>query len=73
MLSEQERQELKAVAASSKLREEFRRLSASSSLPRGERADLDQLMKFLTAMSRMFSRPSEPRRLTPIPSPRFLL
>ena len=73
MLSEQERRELKALAASSKMREAFERLSASSSIPRGEQVNLDHLMQFLTGMSRMFSRPSDPRRLTPIPSPRFLL
>ena len=71
MISEHARQELKAMAASSKLREEFQRLSASSALPRGQRADLDQLLEFLTVMSRMFPRPSAPS--SPVPSPRFRL
>ena len=71
MLTEHEREELKALAASSKMREEFQRLSASSFIPRGERVNLDQLMQFLTGMSRMFSQPAGPS--TPIPSPRFRL
>ena len=71
MISEAARQELKAMAASSKLREEFQRLSASSAMPRGQRADLDHVLDFLTTMSRMFPRPSAPSSL--IPSPRFRL
>ncbi len=71
MLSEQERQELKALAASPKMREEFERLSASSIIPRSEQVNLDHLMQFLTGMSRMFSQPAGPS--TPIPSPRFRL
>lgn len=71
MLSEQERHELKAMAASSKLREEFQRLSASSAMPRGQRADLDHVLDFLTTMSLMFPQPAGPS--TPIPSPRFRL
>ena len=70
MLNEQERRELKAEAASSIRRAEFQRLERSS-FARGEAVNLDQLLNFLTGMSRMFSQPAGPS--APIPSPRFLL
>ncbi len=65
MLSEEEKQELRAMASSSAIRDEFRQLRKSS-YPDPERpVDIDQLLSFLTAMSRLSSVPAQPRAFVP--------
>ena len=60
MLSEEEKQELKEMAASSTLREEFRALRFNSrDIER--RISVDQLVQWLTAVSRISPRPVQPR------------
>ena len=61
MLSEEEKREMKEVARSPAIREEFEKVRALSQLPRSEPVDLDQLVKFLTFMSRLSPHPP-PRR-----------
>ena len=59
MLSEPERQELKALAGSDALRDDCRRLTAATTaLP----MDLDRLLNFLSAMSRLNPETSHPRQ-----------
>jgi len=59
MLSEPERRELKALAQSRALREDCRRVNAATtSLP----MDLDRLLSFLSAMSRLSPETSHPRQ-----------
>lgn len=65
MLSEQERRDMKEMAASTAVREEFRQLKAASRLPLSQPVDLDQLLDFLTTMSRLAPEPARPTRLTP--------
>ena len=59
MLSEPERQELKALARSHALREDCRRLTAATT---AQPMDLDQLLNFLSAMSRLSPETSRPRQ-----------
>lgn len=61
MLTEQQKSELREMAASESLREEFRILARNS---RRIESDLtvDQLIQWLTEMSRMFPQPQKPRR-----------
>jgi len=54
MLSEKEKQEMRELAASKTVREEFRLLRQQSLQPR--RASLDHFIRFLTVMSRLNSR-----------------
>lgn len=61
MLNEQERRELKGLAASAAIREEFRRLSAASKPTTLQTIDLDRLLNFLTTMARFGPQPSRPR------------
>lgn len=70
MLDDQERQELVAMARSAAIREEFRRLRRESALPITARCNLDELMAFLTGMSRLCDHPLGPQ---PVPYPRALL
>ena len=70
MLSEEEKREMKEMAQSPAIRKEFEKVRALSQLPRSEPVDLDQLVTFLTFMSRL-SGPPAPRR--PIPYRRTLL
>ena len=65
MLSEEERREMKVMAASATLREEFNRLRAASRCPPGQPMDVDQLLDFLTTMSRLSSQPPSPRPFLP--------
>ena len=60
MLSEEEKQELKEVAASSTLREEFRALR-NNSRDIESRVSVDQLVQWLTAMSRICPDRAMPR------------
>lgn len=61
MLSEEEKRELKAMAASAAVREEFQRLRKMSELPRDQSMNLDELVSFLSLMSRVCPTPSTPR------------
>lgn len=61
MLSEGEKQELKDLANSSVIREEFRRLRSASRPEAGDAVDLDKLLNFLTVMSRLPGAPVKPR------------
>ena len=61
MLSDEERKELKAMAASASLREEFRLLKAASQLPLDQPVDLDTFVRFLSTMSRFSTVPPQPR------------
>ena len=61
MLSEREKTELREMAASETLREEFRALRRSSQqLER--RVTVDELIRWLTAMARVLPKPAMPRR-----------
>jgi hypothetical protein len=62
MLTDQERRELKEMVASQTIREEFRRLKAASRSATPRAADLDQLLNFLTTMSRFSTQPPRPRQ-----------
>ncbi len=59
MLSEEEKQELRSLANSSTLREEFRQLRKSSCADPNKRVDVDRFLSFLTAMSRLCPAPSQ--------------
>jgi len=61
MLSDQEKQELLEMAASPVLREEFRTLRRNSD-DFARRVTVDELVKWLTAMSRFLPKPAEARR-----------
>ena len=65
MLSEEEKRELKEMAASAAIREEFEQLRAASRLPRSQPVDLDQLLDFLTTMARLCPTPPPPRPFVP--------
>ncbi|MBI4056534.1 MAG: hypothetical protein HY399_03195 [Elusimicrobia bacterium] len=55
MLSEKEKKEILEMASSEKMREEFRTLRDSSRLFRSSPCmDLNELIKFLTAVNRIF-------------------
>ena len=53
MLSGEEKQELKAMANSSAIREEFRQLRKASNGDAERPVDIDQLLSFLTMMSQL--------------------
>ena len=60
MLSEEEKREMKEMAASATLREEFRTLRKNSqALER--RVSVDELVRWLTAMARIYPNPLRPR------------
>jgi len=59
MLSEPERQELKALAGSDALRDDCRRLATATT---AQPMDLDRLLNFLSAMSRLNPETSPPRQ-----------
>jgi len=63
MLSEEERRELRELAHSFSLRDEFRTLKRASHHPRSLPVDLDRYIEFLTAMSRFA--PVSPREVRP--------
>ncbi len=61
MLSEEEKRELRSLANSSTLREEFRLLRKSSHVDPNKPVDIDQFLSFLTAMSRLCPTPARPK------------
>jgi len=70
MLSEQEKLELREMAQSASLREEFRALRRySQQLER--RITVDELMRWLTAMSRVLPKPAELRRFVEYKNVKF--
>lgn len=58
MLSEEEKQELRELAASTKVRDEFRMLK---SLSAARPVDIDRYIQFLTVMSRLKPELAPPR------------
>ena len=70
MLSEQEKREMKEMAGSAVIREEFEQLRKASQLDPDQPIDLDRLLAWLTMMNRLFP-PPPPRE--PIPYSRVLL
>lgn len=70
MLSEQEKHEMKEMAASASVREEFTRLRAASQLDPNQPVDLDRLVAWLTMISRAFP-PSPPREPVEYPNARL--
>lgn len=65
MLSDDERREMKAMAASAAIREEFERLRSGSRRPFAQPTDVDWLLDFLTTMSRLSAQPMPPRPFVP--------
>ncbi len=63
MLTEEEKQELKQLASSTAIRDEFRLLRKNSLAL--QPVDVDQLLRFLTAMSRLSPTPAAPRAFVP--------
>ena len=60
MLTDEEKQELKELAGSAAIREEFRLLRWNS-MALQQRVDVDKFISFLTAMSRLNPSPPAPR------------
>ena len=60
MLTESEKRELREMAASVPLREEFRAMQQNSRALEG-RVSVDELIRWLTAMGRAFPAPAKPR------------
>jgi len=60
VLSEEEKQELREMAASASVRDEFRLLQRLSR--EHQRVDVDRLLHFLTVMSRLNPKPAPPRK-----------
>ena len=60
MLSEEEKNEIKEMAASATLREEFLTLRRNSRTREGN-ISVDYLMRWLTAMAQIFPQPGKPR------------
>ena len=58
-LSKKEKQEIRKLAASKTVRDEFRLLRKQSLQPR--RTNIDHFIRFLTVMSRLNSRPAQRR------------
>jgi len=70
MLSEQEKLELREMAGSAALRDEFRTLRRNSQqLER--RLTIDELMSWLSAMARLLPKPTEPRRFVEYKNVKF--
>jgi len=70
MLSEQEKSELREMAQSAALREEFRALRQySQQLER--RISVDELMRWLTSMARVLPEPAAPRRFVEYKNVKF--
>ena len=64
MLTDEEKQELKELAGSAAIRDEFRLLRRNS-LALQQRVDVDKFISFLTAMSRLNPSPPAPRAFVP--------
>lgn len=65
MLSEEEKQEIKSLAGSAKIREEFRQLRLAPGPGNGEPVNIDYLLSFLTAMTRLSSVSATPKPFVP--------
>ena len=70
MLSEEEKGELREMAASATLREEFRLLRRHSQ-QLARRVTVDELIRWLTAMARVVANPSKPCRLVDYKNMKF--
>jgi len=64
VLTDEEKQELKELAGSAAIREEFRLLRRNS-MALQRRVDVDTFISFLTAMSRLNPNPAAPRVFVP--------
>jgi len=64
LLTEEEKQELKELAGSAAIRDEFRLLRRNS-MALQQRVDVDKFISFLTAMSRLNPTPPAPRAFVP--------
>jgi hypothetical protein len=64
MLTDEEKKELKELAGSAVIRDEFR-LLRKNSMAIQQRVDTDKFISFLSAMSRLNSRPVAPRPFVP--------
>ena len=60
MLTDEEKQELKELAGSAAIRDEFRLLRRNS-MALQRRVDVDTFISFLTAMARLNPKPAAPR------------
>lgn len=64
MLADEEKQELKELAGSAAVRDEFRLLRRNSTALQ-QRVDVDKFISFLTAMARLNPKPAAPRAFVP--------
>ena len=64
MLTDEEKQELKELAGSDAVRDEFRLLRRNL-MALQQRVDVDTFISFLTAMSRLNPKPAAPRAFVP--------
>ena len=64
MLTDEEKKELKELAGSAAIREEFRLLRRNS-MALQQRVDVDKFISFLTAMSSLNPSPPAPRAFVP--------
>ncbi len=64
MLTDEEKQEIKELAGSAAVRDEFRLLRRNS-MALQQRVDVDTFISFLTAMSRLNPNPPAPRAFVP--------
>ncbi len=64
MLTDEEKQELKELAGSAAIREEFRLLRRNSTALQ-QHVDVDTFISFLTAMARLNPNPPAPRAFVP--------
>lgn len=65
ILSEEEKQELKSLARSTAIREEFRQLRTVIGSATEGPVDIDQLLSFLTTWGRLCTVPAVPRTFVP--------
>lgn len=65
VLSEEEKEELRSLASSAVIREEFRLLRKSSYAGTERPINIDHFLSFLTAMARLSSVPATPKAFVP--------
>jgi len=70
VLTEREKEELREMAASESLREDFRTLARNSRSIDGQ-PTIDRFIRWLTDMSRMFPQSEKPRRFVEYPNLKF--
>lgn len=70
MLSEQEKREMREMAASVAIREEFEQLRKAAQFPHDQPMDLDGLVEWLSTMNRCFPTPP-PREPVDYPNARL--